>query len=693
MATIQSTLDLIEALRQQTPANSISPDSLATILRSMADLLAQFIANTEYKSTDDLTAAITAIVDKQLATETTDRTLADTALQANIDKKLDKTGPYLRGWASPVSRVNQGAKYNFLQLLYYLNNKQSYDANNIVGVDGTLTLQSTTSGGNTFPLLGVNKSAVVADEASARQTADNTLQANINKKQDKLKAGTGISINADNTVEVNADDLVGYGLVIDATGALDVDTDEIARVVDVDAVKNSVSAETTRAKAAEEANATAISDEAARAKAAEEANATAISNEASERQRRDGETLQAATTIANTVQGNLDAVEKNLKKAVDTLQTNIDKKQDVLSLAEPIYMQEDNTIGLRIKEGKGLVRYDDNIHGDDTGLAIDLGHGGTTASGAVIFEKDNGELRFDEEGALRLSTQVTNKLAQIEANTTAISEETARAKAAEEELTYNLNNTNANISSDRKDFNQHVIDANRTTQTLQENIDKKQDKLTHYSETSTADGKPLAQTNLAEGFVSLSSGTTEVAEIVVGSTKDASGKPQSSISLSVGNGPALSLTKEGAYLDGEKLTAGTGGGDASEEAARAKAAETTLQGNIDKKQDKLTYYSAGTNTSGVYVDGFSLPDGEAYLLSGGNGFSASYNPTTGKGTCVISGPGHHISIEDDAVWVNTNRLVTDATTGNKNFLATTKKTTLVDAINELVTRVAALEKK
>ena len=60
------------------------------------------------------------------------------------------------------------------------------------------------------------------------------LKREINKKQDKLTPGLGIAINADNTVEVNADDLVGYGLVIDATGALDVDTDEIARVMDVE---------------------------------------------------------------------------------------------------------------------------------------------------------------------------------------------------------------------------------------------------------------------------------------------------------------------------------------------------------------------------------------------------------------------------------------------------------------------------
>lgn len=90
-----------------------------------------------------------------------------------------------------------------------------------------------------------NRRKIASTEAGLKQE--------INKKQEKLTAGLGIAINADNTVEVNADALVGYGLVIDATGALDIDTDEIARVVDVETVRKGVETESERAAKVEAA--------------------------------------------------------------------------------------------------------------------------------------------------------------------------------------------------------------------------------------------------------------------------------------------------------------------------------------------------------------------------------------------------------------------------------------------------------
>lgn len=85
------------------------------------------------------------------------------AIRQEVAGKQGTLKNYVREFAAQASRVNQGARYNFLQLQYYLKEKTGVDASNIMGVDETLTLKSTTSGGNTFPLLSVNKTKVVED--------------------------------------------------------------------------------------------------------------------------------------------------------------------------------------------------------------------------------------------------------------------------------------------------------------------------------------------------------------------------------------------------------------------------------------------------------------------------------------------------------------------------------------------------
>lgn len=169
------------------PADYITGDANADSIANTADLndVYNLISHGEYgvlrpgdKITDALTKLdVLAVANKRnietnakaIHAETTNREQADTTLQANIDLKQDKLSSYIRAFAAAASRVNPGAKYNFLQLVYYLNEKTGVDASNILGIGSGLTLQSTTSGGNTFPLLSIS-SEITDDIDSLNRT-------------------------------------------------------------------------------------------------------------------------------------------------------------------------------------------------------------------------------------------------------------------------------------------------------------------------------------------------------------------------------------------------------------------------------------------------------------------------------------------------------------------------------------------
>lgn len=449
MATITSTLKLIDALGQQTAANSITPSSLATILRAIAQLLASFIANTEYKSTDDLAADIAAIVQQQLEPETTARQEADTTLQENIDKKLDASAEYVEEITAGDYGNNKGIGF-----VRKLHNKER-------------EVFATFSPGTGIKRTNGVRSSIWAVDTSVIPTIE-SMNSALAKKQDKISlfikdfcspasvVNPGAKYNFlqlkydTNTTTSKGNNIFGIDgtliLVSTTSGGntfplLSVNVESVT--ADVKTLIENETSERTKQDANQTKLYAALTQLVSALDTKVSANATAISDEATTRFNKDAETLQSATTLANTVQSNLDAVEKALKAEDDNI-------EDMLAEEESLRQKAD--------------------------------------------EEENARAKAAEE-----------------ANATAISNETTRAKTAE--------------------------------QTLQSNIDKKQDKLSYYSEQSSTSGSPIVAIEVKEGGVALNVGN---AQVYVISEKDDEGNLQESAVLSAGQ-TTLTVNNGGVY--------------------------------------------------------------------------------------------------------------------------------------------------
>ena len=220
-------------------------------------------------------------------------------------------------------------------------------------------------------------------------------------------------------------------------------------------LQNAIDEETTRATAAEQANATAIAAETTRATTAEQANANAIAAETTR-----------ATAAEETLQDNIDDEEQARIAADNTLDAKIGDNSDAIA-AETT----------RATTAEGTLQ--DNIDAEETARiaadnALDAKIGDNTDA---IAAETTRATAAEQANATAIAAETTRATTAEQANATAIVAETTRATTAEGTLQDNIDaEEQARIAADED---------------LQDAIDTKQDAMTFDSTPTAGSNNPV----------------------------------------------------------------------------------------------------------------------------------------------------------------------------------------------------------
>lgn len=303
-------------------------------------------------------------------------------------------------------------------------------------------------------------------EATKRENDDNTIKDNLNAeitrataKENEIKAEVDV-INGDSTTEGSfrkaIADVVGaapeaYDTLKEIADKLNSNDDLHTAINDAIATKATTVAlneEIARAKAAEAENKAEIAAEAARAKQAEGNNALAIQNEASRATTAETAINEYLNTEIDRAKGQ-EAYLQNLVNAkadttsLDDAKAELDKKiSDETTRATE---EEDELRSLITTEQNRATASENSIANDLNGK---LGKKANTADVDTKFTEEknrvDGELgkKFDKESVAQESGDAEDKVMSQKATSTAIADETTRAKAAEEAILFDVSYNN-----------------------------------------------------------------------------------------------------------------------------------------------------------------------------------------------------------------------------------------------------------
>ena len=142
----------------------------------------------------ELNNSITDVTNK-LTTEITDRTNADNNLQTNINNEITDRKNADTNLQTLISTETTNRIAGDNTLTTNLNNEITNRTNADKTLQTNITEEKNLRESNDTAL-----KTMIQNEASTRESADNLIKESIAKKQDKLTAGTNITISADNVI-------------------------------------------------------------------------------------------------------------------------------------------------------------------------------------------------------------------------------------------------------------------------------------------------------------------------------------------------------------------------------------------------------------------------------------------------------------------------------------------------------------